>query len=393
MQTLVENRQKIETWLDAEFKKTPPPPYCSVDLRNAGFKLTPVDTNLFPAGFNNLHICSLPDAVNAAKKLAAIYVPQCRRILLVPENHTRNMHYFESVATLQTIFNQAGYDVRVGSLLEELTKPLDIHLPSGRILVLEPVIRSQNRLGVDGFDPCLLLLNHDLSGGIPALLKDLEQKIAPPLQLGWWSRWKSDHFTYYQKVATELGELIGLDPWFINPLFDICDHIDFVQGEGEEALVQKTKLLLEKIQAKYQQYNINDKPYVVIKADSGTYGMGILSIDDPEEIRHLNHKERTKMSSLKGHQKIDRVIIQEGVYTIETRGHAEDKEYAAEPVIYMIGDTVVGGFYRIHKERKSNENLNAPGMYFEAFCKIDEEDMIVARLALLAAAREIQGTK
>jgi glutamate--cysteine ligase len=27
----------------------------SVDLRNAGFKLAPVDTNLFPGGFNNLN--------------------------------------------------------------------------------------------------------------------------------------------------------------------------------------------------------------------------------------------------------------------------------------------------------------------------------------------------
>jgi glutamate--cysteine ligase len=38
----------------------------SVDLRNAGFKLAPVDTNLFPGGFNNLNPAFLPLCVQAA---------------------------------------------------------------------------------------------------------------------------------------------------------------------------------------------------------------------------------------------------------------------------------------------------------------------------------------
>jgi len=41
-----------------------------VDLRNAGFKLAPVDTNLFPGGWNNLTPEMLPLAVQAA--MAAI---------------------------------------------------------------------------------------------------------------------------------------------------------------------------------------------------------------------------------------------------------------------------------------------------------------------------------
>ena len=36
----------------------------SVDLRNSGFKLAPVDTNLFPGGFNNLNP-GFPAAVRA----------------------------------------------------------------------------------------------------------------------------------------------------------------------------------------------------------------------------------------------------------------------------------------------------------------------------------------
>ena len=45
--------------------------YGSVDLRNAGYKLAPVDMNLFPGGFNNLSEEMLPAAVQAAGTEAA----------------------------------------------------------------------------------------------------------------------------------------------------------------------------------------------------------------------------------------------------------------------------------------------------------------------------------
>ncbi|MBD3727807.1 MAG: glutamate--cysteine ligase, partial [Moraxella osloensis] len=54
-QKLLANKAIIESWFRCQFRSTPAPFYASVDLRNAGFKLAPVDTNLFPAGFNNLH--------------------------------------------------------------------------------------------------------------------------------------------------------------------------------------------------------------------------------------------------------------------------------------------------------------------------------------------------
>ena len=60
----------IERWFRLEWMEHTPPFYTSVDLRNAGFKLAPVDTNLFPGGFNNLTPEMLPLAVQAA--MAAI---------------------------------------------------------------------------------------------------------------------------------------------------------------------------------------------------------------------------------------------------------------------------------------------------------------------------------
>jgi glutamate--cysteine ligase len=382
----------IESWFESAFIKTPPPPYCSVDLRNSGFKLAPIDTNLFPAGFNNIHADMIPIAIEAAEELANIYVNKCCRIMIIPENHTRNLFYFENLVTLQSIFQKAGFEVRIGSLLSDIIKPLEITLPSQRKIILEPLIRKGNRVGLSDFDPCFVLLNNDLSDGIPEILKNIEQKIEPPLELGWWSRKKSGHFEHYQEVAKEFGKNFNLDPWLINPYFDTGENIDFVNGENEELLIQKVEELLSKIKQKYLEYNIPDSPYVIIKADAGTYGMGILSISDPEKIRQLNRKERSQMASTKGNQKIDQVIIQEGVYTIEKRGEGNA---VAEPVIYMIGERVIGGFYRVHKDRAINENLNAPGMYFDSFTgqNINYAYNIIARLALLAAARELYGVK
>ena len=64
----------------------------------------------------------------------------------------------------------------------------------------------------------------------------------------------------------------------------------------------------------------------------------------------------------------------------------------AEPVIYMIGETVVGGFYRYHREKCANENLNSPGMEFAplSISEIHYRHKVIARLALIAAAREIE---
>jgi hypothetical protein len=67
---ILEATPQIERWFRLEWQEHTPPFYCSVDLRNAGFKLAPVDTNLYPGGFNNLSAEMLPLAVQAA--MAAI---------------------------------------------------------------------------------------------------------------------------------------------------------------------------------------------------------------------------------------------------------------------------------------------------------------------------------
>ncbi len=397
----------IERWLRGKWQEHTPPFYGSVDLRNAGFKLTPVDMNLFPGGFNNLNSAFLPLCVQAAMSAIDKICPMAKSLLLVPENHTRNLFYLQNVAQLVSILRMTGLNVRVGSLLPEIDKPTPIELPNGTSLVLEPLVRSKYRLGLEDFDPCAVLLNNDLTAGVPDILKNLnEQFILPPLHAGWAVRRKSNHFAAYDEVADEFAKLVGIDPWQINPYFSVCDSINFHERQGEDCLAANVSAVLDLIREKYKEYGIDETPYVVVKADAGTYGMGVMTVKDADEVVGLNRKQRNKMSVIKEGMNVSQVIIQEGVHT---REHVADG--VAEPVVYMIDCYVVGGFYRVHSGRGKDENLNAPGMHFEplAFetsCSLPDRCQtpdaapnrfyaygVVARLALLAASLELERTE
>ncbi len=407
-QTLLDRSAEIEAWFRKEFHRTPAPFYCSVDLRNAGYKLAPVDTNLFPAGFNNLNPAFEPLSVHALQSAFERLMPSACNVVLVPENHTRNLYYLEAVATLRDLILKAGYKVRIGSIIPGMAESQSFELPSGKKLLLEPLKREDDLVFLEGFKPCLVLLHNDLSGGRPDILEGLKQPVVPHPKLGWSDRLKTQHFALYKDVAEDFTEQFGIDPWLVNPLFRNCGEINFAKREGEECLASNVELLLEDIKKKYAEYGVTDEPFVIIKADAGTYGMGIMSVKSVDEVRNMNRDTRKKMSSMKEGKENTGVILQEGVYTFEHWRDAApgSADMTAEPVVYMIDHYVVGGFYRVHGGRSNTENLNAPGAQFRqlAFnnaCNCPEPAAapdaepnkfyaygVVARLALLAAARE-----
>ena len=400
---ILEAMPAIEHWSRQQWQEHSVPFYTSVDLRNSGFKLAPVDTNLFPGGFNNLRPEFQPLCIQAVMTAVEKICPDTRQFLLIPENHTRNLFYLQNVAALQSILQKAGFSVRVGSLLPEITRPTAIDLPSGDSVLLEPIKRQGNRLTLDGFDPCAILLNNDLSAGIPDILRGLSQPVVPPLYAGWSTRRKSQHFAAYDRVAEDFSKLIGIDPWFINPLFSHCGQIDLSATEGQDCLSTQVEFLLSEIRDKYAEYGIKEEPFLIVKADAGTYGMGIMTVKSPDDVKQLNRKQRNKMSTIKEGQAVTEVLIQEGVYTFESVDGA-----VAEPVVYMIDHYVVGGFYRVHTERGIDENLNAPGARFVPLAfetsaiAPDQKQLpgtppnrfytygVVARLAMLAASLELE---
>lgn len=407
---MLEAMPKIEHWFRSQWLEYASPFYASVDLRNSGFKLAPVDTNLFPGGFNNLNPEFLSLSVQAAQVAVEKICPEAHRLMIIPENHTRNTYYLRNVVELVNIMKASGLDVRVGTINPEITEPTTLETHDGQKLLLEPVVRVGNRIKLmnkelGNFDSCAILLNNDLSGGVPDILKNLEQDLIPPLHAGWHVRRKSQHFDAYNRVVSEFSKLLDIDEWLLNPYFETCGEIDFHARTGEECLALKVEQLLTKIKAKYAEYGVTQDPFVIVKADAGTYGMGIMTVKSPDDVRDLNRKARNKMSVIKEGQQVSEVIIQEGVYTFESIDDA-----VAEPVVYMMDHYVIGGFYRVHTGRGIDENLNAPGsqfvpLAFEKPCSLPDctgaPDTVpnrfyaygvVARLALLAAAIELQET-
>ena len=410
-QRILDSTPAIERWFRLEWMEHTPPFYSSVDVRNAGFKLAPVDTNLFPGGWNNLTPEMLPLAVQAAMAAIEKICPEARNLLVVPESHTRNSFYLANVLQLKRIFHQAGLNVRFGSLDPEIKQPTLLTLPTGETITIEPLIRTDRRLGLKDFDPCTILLNNDLSTGIPGILEDLnEQSLLPPLHAGWSVRRKSAHFKAYEEVSKRFGKLLGIDPWLINPMFAQCGEVNFAEDTGMECLNTNVDALLSKIRRKYKEYGINEKPFVVVKADNGTDGRGIMTVREVKDLDALNRKTLNnnigKMSTTKDGQPLTEVIIQEGVLTNE-----RVNDMVAEPVVYMMDRYVVGGFYRVHAERGIDENLNAPGASFVPLAFADSGRLpqpgekpgssspnrfymygVIGRLAMLAASYELEAT-
>jgi glutamate--cysteine ligase len=406
-QRVLDSMPAIERWFRLEWMEHTPPFYASVDVRNAGFKLAPVDTNLFPSGWHNLTPEMMPLAVQAAMAAIEKICPEARNLLMIPENGKPSSFYLESLAQLQRIFNMAGLNVRLGSIDPAVKKATSYELQNGDTVTLEPVIRGKRRLGLKDFDPCTILLNNDLMAGVPGIVEEIfEQYLLPPLHAGWPTRRMSSHYKAYEEVAKRLGKLMGVDPWLINPLFEKCEEVELEQDKGLDCLSAQVDLVLTRVRRKYKEYGIKEKPFVVVKADHGTHELGVVTVRDARDMQAL----RDRVSHLTQGRKTPWLphdfLVQEGVLTQERVNDA-----VAEPVIYTMDRYVVGGFYRVHAGRGVDEALNAPGsdyvpLAFEHSTQLPQPGVkpgasvpnrfymygVVGRLAMLAASYELEST-
>lgn len=390
-QIIHKQQNSIEDWFQKQWQSVTVPIYSSVDIRHAGFKLSPVDTNLFPAGFNNLAFADHNQCAILFQKALARVADKARRVLLVPENHTRNRYYLDNVAILQRLLRQAGYDVRIGVNTGQIKHHQTLRAGLGDDVYCQPLKKTGNTIYVDGFTPDIVLLNNDLSDNVPTVLQGLRQPVIPPLELGWHQRSKTTHFRFYDYVSNSFCQRFELDPWLVSPLWRYCDHIDFANGTGLDRAGAMVDELIDLTADKYRRFQINQRPFTMVKADAGTYGMAVIKVNHSSELKHLNRKQRNRMTQSKGGRPVHNVIIQEGLPTVDTIDGQ-----SAEPVIYTIDHRSAGGFYRHHPKRNSEDNLNAPGMTFSPVHLSQTADTpdtysytVIARLALLAASYEL----
>ena len=400
-------QENIYQWLQQQ-ERAWTPFYTSVDIRDAGFKIAVVDTNLFPAGFNNLCEHGVADAERLVRNAINKRVPGAKNILIVAEEHTRNTWYLENVRVLEEIIQKAGFNVKIATFLtvqpafcEEATTNVELETATGKTVKIHCFKRILNRIksGEEKFD--LILLNNDLTTGIPDILKETNIPIYPSIHAGWHSRLKSEHFRHTAALVEEFAKIVNLDPWLFSCLSQTVEHVDINVEDDRKRLTAAAEKLFSDITDKYKQHGINEKPFIFLKADSGTYGMGVLSVESPTEIMELNRKERNNLHKGKNAQVITRLLLQEGVPTIHRVG-----ENPSEVCIYQIDNNLVGGFYRFHTGKNDRESLNSPGgMGFKKICphsnkygdcnphpnvNIFDIYRMLARIAGVATSREIK---
>jgi len=403
-QRILDSMPAIERWFRLEWMEHTPVFYTSVDVRNAGFKLAPVDSDLFPSAWNNLSESMLPLAVQAAMAAIEKICPEARNLLIIPENNERNSFYLSSLAQLRRIFRMAGLNVRIGSISADLKKSVTLNLPEGDSITLEPVLRTKGRLGLKDFDPCTILLNNEMVAGVPGILEDLQgQYLLPPMHASGSVRSRATYFKIYEEVAKRFGKLIGIDHWLINPMHDTCSDVDLHTEEGLAVLTVRVDALLAKIRKKYKEYGIKEKPFVVVKADHLGRNAGLLTVRDSKDIAALAGKSPALLALRPGPHAC---LLQEGVMTNERINDA-----VAEPVVYLMDRYVVGGFYRVHADRGVDEDLSAPGSHYVPLAFADGMQLpqpalragasapnrfymygVIARLAMLASSYELEAT-
>ena len=273
-----------------------------MDLRNSGFKLAPVDTNLFPGGFNNLNPDFLPLCVQAAMTALEKVCPEARGVLLIPENHTRNTFYLQNVAVLQIILRRRGHEGahRHADPGDHRSRPRSRcrrrHAAARAARANgQPHRAGRTSIPVSCCSTTIcrpasptILREHRAAGDSAAVrrLVDAAQVAitSPPTS----------------RVAEEFANADRHRSLArSNPYFGTCGEINFQERTGEDCLAGYVETVLDQIRRKYEEYGIDREPFVIVKADAGTYGMGIMTVKSPDDVRDLNRKQRNKMAVVK----------------------------------------------------------------------------------------------
>lgn len=393
---LTEKYEKLNQWFNSKREALPTPIYTSVDVRDAGFKVAPVDANIFPAGFNNICEVDREEAPKIAKKyLNANYGPDVSKILILTEEHTNNPYYWENIKELSKIISSAGYDIRLAMPKEMET--IEVETASGVVLKVFGASRLEGSVQLeDGFKPDLIISNNDFSIDYKDWANELLVPLNPARELGWYQRSKYIHFKKYNEIATEFANLLGQDPFKFTVETEIFENFDVSSDESKKKLAKIADDMLARIKKNYEERNIKAEPVVFIKNDSGTYGLAVNHVKSGDEVLAWNYKAKKKMKAAKGGRKVENVIIQEGIPST-----IKFEDSTAEPVIYLVGCSLIGGFLRTHKEKGESESLNSPGAVYKRLCmsdlKVDRSEHplenvygFIAKLSSLAVAMEAE---
>ena len=384
-------RGDVDLWVESHRERIMAPFYSSVDLRFSEHKIAPIDTNVFPAGFNNLSRGFRERAGELFGESLSSRYPSARKILLVSELNTKNAWYWENVSVIRSILEYAGYEVRVGVANEEFRgESISFDAAGGEKIEAWRISQEEGVAKIDGFVPDIVMINNDFSEKCPKTLSNLRQPVFPPVEIGWHARRKNVHFEFYNGLVSELAGILEIDPWAMSVETVLETGVDFDFAEDRERVRGRAEEVFSRMAAEYSKRGIDRKPSVFVKSNSGTYGMAVTSVADPAEVAGMNSRDRKRMRVSKGGVPVRDVVVQEGVPTSLRVGDG----LVGEPVIYLVEASVAGMFYRVNPTKGELENLNSRGMEFLP-CEsspggISQAFDLVSKVATIAAGYEIE---
>lgn len=390
--SIARKHEEISRWVEFHCEKVMVPLYSSVDLRFSEHKIAPIDTNVFPAGFNNLSSGFRKKAGKLFREYFFSRYPSAGKILLVPELNTKNAYYWENVWVIKSILEDEDYEVRVGIANEEFQREnASFSSANGQTIEAKRVFQEDGSVMIDGFVPDIVMINNDFSERCPKTLHNLRQPVLPPIEIGWHARKKDVHFEFYNRLCRELADILEVDPWVMSVETALESGVDFDFPEDRERVSARASEILSVVKNEYSKRDIDHDPTLFVKSNSGTYGMAVASVSDPRNIVEMNSRDRKRMRVSKGGMPVRDVVIQEGVPTSLRVGNG----FVGEPVIYLVQSQVAGMFYRVNPLRGELENLNSKGMEFlpcEASLSngIPTAFDLVSKVATIAAGYEIE---
>ncbi len=379
---IITHYDKVKNWFQKKSQGRVFPFYSSFDMRSGGGKIAPVDANLFPAGFNN--ICDIDKhlAPLFCKTYLKKHHPKVKNVILLAEEHTHNPFYWDNIYTLKVLLENT-------------------HLSSVWVCVPgKNILKNQTIISAKGYpievftlkqkqkEANLIVSNNDFSTDYQ--LPESLLAIPSPLE-GWRYRKKHHFFNQYNLLAQSFAKLIEIDPFILSIQTECFTNFDINNPDCLKKLKNQVTSFIKKLKPFYKK----TKPFVFLKNNSGTYGLGITRISCAEDIDHWNYKIRKKMKASKGGRKLTELILQEGIVS-----HLKTEGLVSEPVLYFIGEKVIGGFLRAHKHKGATDNLNSPGAVYRTLCISDLEIEVegkvlenvygwIAHLSALAVTFEI----
>lgn len=390
----VEKREALMAWYGSKHQSLQIPIYSSYDIRDAGYKVTNVDANIYPAGFNNICPTDKEHTPPLFKRfIDSHYGADVQRILLITEEHTKNPYYWDNVWTIQDLLQSAGREVMIG-FPSPLPEPLLLESATGK--QLRVVYADLNSSEIKKFNPQLIISNNDFSNEHQEWAAKIDLPMNPPRELGWYQRKKSRYFKFYNQLVEEFSSITGIDPFLLNVKTELFEDFDLADENSRNLLATRVDAMLEELRSDYKKRGIAQEPFVFVKNNSGTYGLAVIRVGSGDEVKAWTYKDRKKMKAAKGGRDIEEVIIQEGIPSVVRSDGA-----SAEPVIYMVGCELAGGFLRTHNEKSGEESLNSPGAVYKRLCVADLGISVEgcplenvygwsAKLGLMAIAMEAQ---